>query len=201
MTITGQTAPDLTPEAYRTLQLERSLSLKDHDPGTRARALIAMMSRYVPRSPAPRVLCVGCRNARELDHLAAAGYPGATGIDLHSADPRVLVMDMHATSFEDASFDVVYASHALEHALDPRRAAAEFLRVVRGGGWIVIEVPVRYGRRGADLWDFGSPSVVASLFPGAAVLWSDVAPQIGAEKQLAARLILRARANDAEGAS
>lgn len=188
-----QPHPGLDEEAYRRLQVERSLSLKDHDPGERARHLIRSMKRFVPTRPPPRVLCVGCRNRHELDLLESAGYPNAVGIDLHSTDPRILVMDMHRMSFAEDSFDVVYASHCLEHSLDPSLAATECLRVVRLGGWIVLEVPVQYGRRGADLWDFGSVEGVLELFPGCEVLWSETGPQIGAENQQAARLILKVR--------
>lgn len=182
----------ISRDEYVKLQLDRSLSLKDHDPGPRARALIACMRDYVPATPPPRILCVGCRNGHELDHLARAGYADTLGIDLHAADPRVRVMDMHALDLPGASFDVVYASHSLEHALDPAKAAREWTRVLRPGGTIVIEVPVRYGRRGADLWDFETPAGVAALFPGTRILKGEVVPQIGAGRpQQAARVILR----------
>lgn len=186
-----QPHPGLDEEAYRRLQVDRSVSLKDHDPGERARYLIGRMKRFAPPSGRPGVLCVGCRNRHELDYLEAEGYSGVVGIDLHSTDPRILVMDMHRMAFEDDAFDVVYASHSLEHSLDPSLAAAEFLRVVRLGGWIVVEVPVRYGRRGADLWDFESEQGVLELFSGCDAVWSETGPQIGAEKQQASRLILK----------
>ncbi len=186
-----QEPPQLTAEEYRTLQLNRSLALKDHDPGDRAVYLISRLAQFAPTQPPPRVLCVGCRNGRELDYLARAGFTDTIGIDLHAADPRVRVMDMHRLDFAPRAFDIVYASHCLEHALDPHAAAREMLRVLKPGGRIAIEVPVEYGRRGADLWDFKSPAGVAALFPGTIVQWSETGPQIGAGKQLAARVILQ----------
>jgi SAM-dependent methyltransferase len=186
-----QPAPELTHDAYVAIQNERSRALKAHDPGERARYLISKMGAFVPATSAPRVLCVGCRNGHELDHLAAAGYTETVGIDLHSTDPRIRVMDMHALAFGDASFDAVYASHSLEHALDPHRVARGFERVVRIGGIIVIEVPILYGRRGADLWDFESPENVGALFALCRVEWSEAGPQIGGNAQQAARVILR----------
>jgi SAM-dependent methyltransferase len=185
-----QPAPDLTPDAYIRLQLERSLALKAHDPGARSRYLIGRLAEHRPSRPPPRVLCVGCRNRHELDYLADAGFTDTIGIDLHSTDPRIRVMDMHRLEFPDCSFDVLFASHCLEHALDPAMVAAEFRRVLRRGGLIVIEVPVQYGRRGADLWDFLTPAGVAGCFEPCRVLWQEVGPQIGAERQQAARLIL-----------
>ena len=186
-----QPPPDLTPEAYRTLQLDRSLALKTHDPGERTRYLISRMARFLKAEPPPRILCVGSRNRYELDYLAEAGYTNAIGIDLHSTDPRIRVMDMHSLSFGDASFDAVFAAHSLEHALEPTRAASEIERVVTPAGLLVIEVPIRYGRRGADLWDFESPENVAALFPGSTPVWSETGLQIGGNSQQAARVILR----------
>lgn len=186
-----QPPPDLTHDAYVALQVERSTALKAHDPGERARYLIARMAEFLPAQPPPRVLCVGCRNGHELDHLARAGYAETVGIDLHSTDPRIRVMDMHALDFPDAAFDAVYASHSLEHALDPYAVAGGFERVLRPGGLVVIEVPILYGRRGADLWDFESPENVAALFTRCRAIWLESGPQIGGNAQQAARVILR----------
>lgn len=185
-------SPDtLSYPDYLSLQLKRSLSLKAHDPGQRATYLISQMAHFLPPATDPRILCVGCRNAHELEHLALAGYHDTIGIDLHSADPRILVMDMHTLAFPDASFDAIYAAHSLEHALDPAKVAAEFQRVLRPASLIIIEVPIRYGRRGADLWDFESPADLAALFPRCTTLWSEAGPQIEAPTQQAARAILR----------
>lgn len=187
----SQELPQLTSEEYVKLQLDRSLALKDHDPGERTRYLIRRMGEFVPASSVPRVLCVGCRNGHELDYLGEAGYTNVTGVDLHSTDPRIVVMDMHHLAFEDETFGAVFAAHVLEHALEPKVAAREFWRVVRPGGYLVVEVPIGFGRRGADLWDFGSPDRVADLFPATQVLWTETGPQIGAARQRCARLILR----------
>ena len=185
---TGQDVPRLTADDYWQLQRSRSLELKLHDPGERTKSLAARLAGFV--APGARVLCVGCRNAHELDHLAHAGYPDVRGIDLHSDDSRIAVMDMHAMSYRDGEFDVVFAAHVLEHALDPARAAREIRRVLRPRGVVLAEVPVRYGRRGADLWDYESPERLAELFEPCQILWSEVGPQHGAH-QLAARLAVR----------
>lgn len=203
-----QSQPELTKEAYLKLQIDRSVLLKDHDGGERSRYLIRRMAEYAPPAApgraGPRVLCVGCRNGHELNHLAEAGYTNTVGIDLHSTDPRILVMDMHELSFADGSFDIVFASHVLEHALEPKRAARELRRVVREDGYIVIEVPIQYGRRGADLWDYGSAERVAAMFQPGEMVWSETGAQIGAtsrptlrQVQRCARVILWAGGRDA----
>ena len=41
----------------------------------------------------------------------------------------------------DAEFDFLYSSHCLEHLDDPQLAFGHWLRVVRPGGWLVVDVP------------------------------------------------------------
>jgi SAM-dependent methyltransferase len=41
----------------------------------------------------------------------------------------------------DQSFDFLYSSHCLEHLRDPHRALANWVRVVRPGGHLVVSVP------------------------------------------------------------
>src|SRR5215813_4063882 len=42
----------------------------------------------------------------------------------------------------DASFDVILCSHVLEHVPDDRRAMRELCRILRPGGWTMIQVPI-----------------------------------------------------------
>ncbi len=46
--------------------------------------------------------------------------------------------DAEALPFVDHSFDLVYCRASLHHMMDPRRAAAEMVRVCRPGGRVVI---------------------------------------------------------------
>jgi SAM-dependent methyltransferase len=96
------------------------------------------------------VLCVGCRNAVELDRFRARGFDDVVGIDVFSQRDDILVMDMHEMSFPDDSFDVVYASHVLEHSYDVGRVVREIGRVARSGAVVGVEVPVRAQRSAAD---------------------------------------------------
>jgi SAM-dependent methyltransferase len=190
-------APDpasLTREAYVKLQLDRSRLKASEDCSFRATHLLGIVRDLVGEagwSGLSSVLCVGCRNGRELDAASAAGFSEVVGIDLHSLDPRIEVMDMHGMSFPDGRFDVVLASHVLEHALAPSRAASEFCRVTRPGGYVVIEVPIFYGTFGADLWDFESPAGVAALLGGGAeVVWSEEGRQLDGPQEVA-RVVAR----------
>lgn len=86
-------------------------------------------------------------------HCADFARRGAavTGVTVHLPDQllahardhayRALAMDMHFLDFDDASFDLVWASHALEHSFAPLLALREWLRVCRPGGLLCVTVP------------------------------------------------------------
>lgn len=51
-------------------------------------------------------------------------------------------MDITDIQFPPETFDVVYCSHVLEHVPDDRKAMREFWRVLKPGGWAILNVPV-----------------------------------------------------------
>ena len=51
-------------------------------------------------------------------------------------------MDATNIAFEDQTFDVVLANHVLEHIEDDARAASELHRVLKPGGWAILQVPI-----------------------------------------------------------
>lgn len=69
----------------------------------------------------------------------ASPLPGAIGIetDYPGYDGKTL-------PFADGQFDFVYSSHCLEHILDSRTAIAEWWRVIKVGGHLVIAVPHQF---------------------------------------------------------
>ncbi|MDD1767693.1 MAG: class I SAM-dependent methyltransferase [Methanomassiliicoccales archaeon] len=66
--------------------------------------------------------------------------------------PNLIMSDVCALPFADNSFDVVIASHILEHlvAADRNQAVAECRRVLRSGGMAIVHVfsehDMRYGK-------------------------------------------------------
>lgn len=72
-----------------------------------------------------------CRTG-EIRHVSA---------DLHPAGVDECV-DLTALPHPDASFDLVYCSHVLEHVGDDLRAMAEIARVLRPDGLALIQVPI-----------------------------------------------------------
>ncbi len=138
---------------YLETQLRRSLSKRTNDPGIGARVLIDQVE--LQRRPGDAaVLCVGCRNGVEIDEFRARGFESVVGIDLFSQRDDILVMDMHEMAFADDSFDVVYASHALEHAYDVDTVLQEIARVGRDGAIVAVEVPLRHRGSTADRVEF-----------------------------------------------
>jgi predicted SAM-dependent methyltransferase len=51
-------------------------------------------------------------------------------------------VDLTKLPFDDASYDLVYASHVLEHIKDDRKALSEVRRVLRPGGLAILPVPL-----------------------------------------------------------
>jgi len=75
-----------------------------------------------------------------------AGYLTADLEDPH-ADVR---MDITQIQYPDATFDVIYCSHVLEHVSDDRAALRELHRVLKPGGWALIMVPISAERTFED---------------------------------------------------
>jgi len=149
---------------YLESQLRKTLRQR-HGGSDRSERLVGKLSETAPPvAERRRVLCIGCRNARELDLLEHAGYWSVTGIDLFSADRRIQVMDMHRMTFERDTFDVAYSCHSLEHSFDRAAAVSEIVRVVRAGGVAVIEVPIRFKRSATDRQDFESVDGLLDAF-------------------------------------
>jgi SAM-dependent methyltransferase len=89
--------------------------------------------------------------ARRILHVApepqVSRFLRRSGADYLSIDldPGNAMRRMDVTDLElpDGSFDAIYCSHVLEHVPDDHRALAEFRRILRVGGWVVIQVPIK----------------------------------------------------------
>ena len=99
-----------------------------------------------------RILVVGCGEGYEAGILARSFGAATIGIDIcldfsfdHAcaAPAELRIMDARRLDFPDASFDLVYSFHALEHIPEPRRALAEMARVLGPGGTYLIGTPNR----------------------------------------------------------
>jgi ubiquinone/menaquinone biosynthesis C-methylase UbiE len=50
-------------------------------------------------------------------------------------------MDIHQIPFPENHFDVVLCNHVLEHVKDDIKAMSEINRVLKPGGWAIMQVP------------------------------------------------------------
>lgn len=110
------------------------------------------------------VLCIGARNEVELDVFRKAGFTDVLAIDLWSTSPRIRVGDMHALTFPDEAFSLVFASHVFEHAWDFSRVAAECMRVLRPGGYLFCAVPTDFEPSEHDRYDFKDAKGLLAYF-------------------------------------
>ncbi len=53
-----------------------------------------------------------------------------------------LHFDLHHIPLEDNSFDVVFCNHVLEHVEDAHQCMRELYRVMKPGGWGIMQVPL-----------------------------------------------------------
>lgn len=72
-----------------------------------------------------------------FEKLHGANYITA---DLESPLAKVK-MDIHAMPFENNRFDIVLCNHVLEHVQDDLQALREIHRVLRPGGFTILQVP------------------------------------------------------------
>ncbi|MCX6240489.1 MAG: methyltransferase domain-containing protein [Bacteroidetes bacterium] len=57
-------------------------------------------------------------------------------------DKNTAVLDITKLEFEDNTFDVVICNHVLEHIPDDHKAISELYRVLKPGGWAILQVPI-----------------------------------------------------------
>ena len=181
---------------YLAIQLRRTLSKRDTDPGIGAVTLITRVAGERPDGGS--VLCVGCRNGLELDRFRARGFDRVVGIDVFSQRDDIKVMDMHAMTFGDGLFDVVYCSHALEHAYDVHRVVEEMVRVARDRAIVGVEVPIRVQASAADRVVFSGLDELRAAFAPyiAEELWAEEQPphsETNDQGTEIARLLFRVR--------
>jgi SAM-dependent methyltransferase len=63
-----------------------------------------------------------------------------TTADIESPLAKVK-MDIHHIPFNDGTFDAAMCNHVLEHVEDDIKAMQEIFRVLKPGGWAILQVP------------------------------------------------------------
>lgn len=129
-------------------------SLEDHywwHHGLRER-LLSEIRRVFPRTKGLRILDAGCGPGGNLRALSRA-FPEADtqGLDIsplaveaarRKQSPPVVLAPVEQMPFADASFDIVVSTDVIdESCVDPSRAVAEFARVLKPGGMLILNLP------------------------------------------------------------
>jgi SAM-dependent methyltransferase len=52
--------------------------------------------------------------------------------------------DLHDVPFDDNTYDVVICNHVMEHVDDDQKCMSELYRVLKPGGWAIMQVPIDY---------------------------------------------------------
>src|SRR5665213_487590 len=113
------------------------------------------MNRYgtafLRENAASKVLDVGCTGFRVLHTARALGMTDMRhfGVDYSIAEEEIpngvefrhCDLNKERIPFEDDMFDLVVASHVIEHVSNPIEFFGELVRVTRPGGKIYIEAP------------------------------------------------------------
>ena len=125
----------------------QTLALKDAGFKRLERQLFRQ-SRRAGRTAAPAVLDIGCATGTLLCELKRRGWT-ACGVEIspsaeyarnvRSLDVRSLPLEQN--NFAPESFDVVLASHLIEHLNDPALFAREVFRVLKRNGRLYITTP------------------------------------------------------------
>ena len=176
---------------------ELSANDEEHFPSTIDPRIyhVQFITRHFGNFAGQRILDAGCgkgRFARVL--LEQCPTAEITGMDLalamlHHVQPPLLPCCATLTRypFRDQSFDAVYATESLEHAVDIEAAIAELCRVLKPGGKLVIidKNIDHWGRFKTPSWErwFGQEELETMLQKHCRQVssefisyWEDVAP-------------------------
>lgn len=82
------------------------------------------------------------------EHCFVKRFEAMKNLDYITADiesPLAKVkMDVHHIPFEKNTFDVAFCNHVMEHVENDIRALQEIHRVLKPGGWAIIQSPIDY---------------------------------------------------------
>ena len=80
------------------------------------------------------------------EHVLSATLKRHSNIDYLTADLNsnavMVKMDITDINYPDNSFDVVICNHVLEHVTEDIKAMQELHRILRPGGWGILQVPM-----------------------------------------------------------
>ncbi len=115
----------------------------------RRKITFSMIGKFFPDGERLTILDVGCGTGSTLKELEKLGY--AIGVDISKEAVKFCklrgcknvykVDQKEGLFFEDNTFDLITALDIIEHIDDERAALAEYYRIIRKGGILLITVP------------------------------------------------------------
>lgn len=110
----------------------------------RQRSFLIYLKKVIPKNKSIKVLHFApelflsklIKSYKHIDYLSV-------DIDPEKAMKKE---DITQLSFKDSSYDIIICSHVLEHIEDDRQAMSELYRVLKRGGFAIIDVPIDYER-------------------------------------------------------
>jgi len=124
----------------------QQLALKDAGFPDLEKKLLSRNSGFI--NTAPAILDIGCATGAVLAYLKERGWrvtgveisPGAEyGRKTRNLDIRSIPLEEN--NFPPECFDVVLASHLIEHLNNPRAFLSEINRILKNGGYVFITTP------------------------------------------------------------
>lgn len=120
------------------------------------------------------ILEVGCREGVLMNILLSNGYH-SFGVDISEEAIKNNIINTTAVGeaenlpFPDGYFNTVLCIHTLEHIPNTRKAANEIYRVLKIGGYALIEVPIQKKEKTPTKWGhwfcFSNEKEILNMFP------------------------------------
>jgi ubiquinone/menaquinone biosynthesis C-methylase UbiE len=131
---------------------QMSTDIQSFYAGYAGQSVLASLQELLPRQlDGARILDIGCGTGRYFLFLAQLGATHLVGVDVgqnlltmcHRRDPtiRLTLAKADQLPFANQSFDVVLSMGLIEHYHNPVPVLAEFTRLVRSGGTLILETP------------------------------------------------------------
>jgi len=123
-------------------KIEKNLFLREVEP------MVKEPSVLEPKVLKPQVLDIGCATGALLSHLRGRGWH-VTGVEISPSGAYaqrersldVKTIPLEENNFPSEYFDVIHASHLIEHLNDPKTFLQECFRILKKDGTIFITTP------------------------------------------------------------
>ncbi len=84
----------------------------------------------------------GCIRALLTDLPNISYHAGVKYLEGYYYDRKTNLIDITNAPFGDDEFDVIICNHVLEHIPEDRKAMREIYRMLKPGGWAILQVPI-----------------------------------------------------------